>query len=315
MRPDQWSAQPRSRQDDAMTDTELQQSCAILFADIAGSTSLYDRLGDAAAQQMIGVTLGKISVVVAAHNGAIVKSIGDELMCCFENPADALRTSCVIHDTLDRQTDPGGARLAVRIGIHYGPAIRKDNDLFGDAVNVAARVTALAKAQQTLTTAQTVEALAPADRTVTRSLNQTPVKGKAELLALHEVIWRQENLTVLHLSRTQSMGGASNRLVLSYGDRTLAIGGGGAAFTLGREAGCQLQVQSTLASRQHGRIEHRMGKFVFIDHSANGTYISLPDIDNLFLHREELPLFGSGTISCGEKIQDTNRHLIHFACE
>jgi class 3 adenylate cyclase len=299
----------------AMTDNELQHSCTILFADISGSTALYERLGDAAAQQMIGLTLGKISAVVATHHGAIVKSIGDELMCCFESPSDALHASCAIHDSLDQQTDPGGIRLAVRIGIHYGPAIRKDSDLFGDAVNVAARVTALAKAQQTLTTAQTVEALAPADRTLTRSLNQTPVKGKVELLALHEVIWRQENLTVLHLSRTQGMGGASNRLVLRQGDRTLAIGGGGAAFTLGREEGCQLQVQSTLASRQHGKIEHRMGKFVFIDHSANGTYISLPDIDNLFLHREELPLFGSGIISCGEKIQDKNPHLIHFACE
>lgn len=299
----------------AMTDNEIQHRCTILFADISGSTALYERLGDAAAQRTIGYTLEKIGAMVATHHGAIVKSIGDELMCCFENTSDALHASCAIHDTLDQQTDPGGMRLAVRIGIHYGPAIRKDNDLFGDAVNVAARVTALAKAQQTLTTAQTVEALAPADRSMTRSLSQTPVKGKVELLALHEVIWRQENLTVLHLSRTQSMGGASNRLVLRHAGRTLAIGGGGAAFTLGRDVACQLQVQSTLASRQHGKIEHRMGKFVFVDHSANGTYISLPDIDNLFLRREELPLFGSGIISCGEKIQDNNQHLIHFSCE
>ena len=97
--------------------------------------------------------------------------------------------------------------------------------------------------------------------------------------------------------------------------RTQIINGKGEAFVIGRDDGCHLQVFSTLASRQHGKIEHRMGKFVFVDHSANGTYISLPEIDNLFIHREELPLFGSGILCCGEKIRDDNPHLIHFACE
>ncbi len=299
-----------------MTDNKQQHSCTILFADIIGSTSLYERLGDTAAQQLIGLTLGKIGAVVASHRGAIVKSIGDELMCSFDSPSDALHASRAIHDTLDQQTDPGGTRLSMRIGMHFGPAIRKDNDLFGDAVNVAARLASLAKGQQTLTTAQTIEALTPADSAHTRRLDFTPVKGKAEALVLHEVIWHQENLTVLHMNRTSGGGGASERIVLTYREQTRAIRGDGrAAYTLGRDDGCNLQILSTLASRQHGKIEYRLGKFVYVDHSANGTYISLKDIDNLFLHREELPLFGSGVIACGEKIQDGGLHLIHFLCE
>jgi class 3 adenylate cyclase len=292
------------------------QHQTILFADISGSTSLYERLGDTMAQQLIGLRLDKITAVVTAHGGRVVKCIGDELMCAFPAPGDAVRAARAIHDMLEQQTDPGGLRLAVRIGLHHGRVLAKDNDLFGDAVNVAARVTALAKAQQTLTTAQTVETLTPEEATMTRCLDQTPVKGKTEMLKLHEVIWRPDNLTVLHGTRTQSISGLSNKLVLIYQNVTHVLQvGDPVAFTLGRDTACRLPIASTLASRQHGKIEHRHGKFVLVDHSANGTYVSLPDIQNLFLHREELPLFGNGVISCGEKIRDNGPHLIHFSCE
>jgi len=299
-----------------MVNSESPQQYTILFADVAGSTALYERIGDKAAEHLISQCFEKITQMVTARQGKVIKTIGDEIMCSFGNPGDALQCSRAIHDFLEMQTDPGGMRLAMRIGFHYGPAIPKDNDLFGDAVNVAARVTALAKGQQTLTTAQTVAALTPTDAALTRRLDQTPVKGKTELLILHEVIWRPENMTVLHTRRTQSSRASSERIVFSYNGQTRSVQGeNGLAFTIGRDDGCNLQIPSSLASRQHGKIEHRMGKFVFIDHSANGTYVNMQDIKNLFIHREELPLFGSGTISCGEKIQDGGTHLIHFACE
>jgi len=288
----------------------------VLFADVSGSTSLYERLGDTTAQQLIGLRLDKMTAVVTAHGGRVVKCIGDELMCAFTLPGDAVRAARAIHDMLEQQTDPGGLRLAVRIGLHHGRVLPKDNDLFGDAVNVAARVTGLAKAQQTLTTAQTVKALTPDEAVMTRRLDQTPVKGKTEMLELHEVIWRQDNLTVLHGAHTQSTSSLSQRLVLIYQNVTHVLEADDhTSFSLGRDAGCRLPIASTLASRQHGKIEHRLGKFVLVDHSANGTYVSLPDIQNLLLHREELPLFGSGVVSCGEKIRDGAPHLIHFSCE
>jgi adenylate cyclase len=288
----------------------------VLFADISGSTALYEKLGDTAAQQLIGLRLDKIAATVQTHHGRVIKCIGDELMCAFVNPNDAAHCATSIHDMLEQQTNPGGLDLKVRIGMHHGPVLDRDNDLFGDAVNVAARIASLAKAQQTLTTAQTVAALAPAEATMTRRLDQTPVKGKTEMLILHEVIWRPDNLTILATHRTQSLAGQSERLVLTYQGQTRAIRGDHqTSFALGRDAGCHLAIGSTVASRQHAKIQHRHGKFILVDHSANGTYVSLPDIDNLFLHREELPLFGSGVIACGEKIQPDSAHLIRFACE
>lgn len=297
-----------------MTVDGAQDRYAIVFVDISGSTALYEKIGDHAAHARIGTQLQKIGAAVAGHRGTVIKSIGDELMCRFDRPDDAVQASCGIHELMENQTDITGVPLTVRIGLHYGPAILKDGDLFGDAVNVAARVASLAQARQTLTTDATVAALSPAESAMTRILNQTPVKGKQDALVVHEVLWRQENLTVLRSSRMQLLG-AHDRLALTYQGVTKVIEAGGGAFTLGRDIGCSLQIGSTVASRLHGKIEHRTGKFVYTDHSANGTYVRMPDIDNLFVNREQLPLFGVGAIACGEKIGNDATHLIHFACE
>ncbi|HKQ30669.1 MAG TPA: adenylate/guanylate cyclase domain-containing protein [Burkholderiales bacterium] len=285
----------------------------ILFADISGSTTLYEKMGDTLAQYQIGDRLEKIAGVVTTHQGKVIKTIGDEIMCRFETPAEALRASCEIHKLMQCQTDVNGVVLSTRIGIHHGPAILKDNDLFGDAVNVAARVTSLAKARQTLTTETTVAALSADTGLNTRQLDQAHVKGKQEALVLHEVIWEQENLTVLATS--YSSLGAAERIVLRYGETTKVVERNNAGFTIGRDPSCQLQLLSSIASRLHGKIEYRGGKFLYVDNSANGTYVRSPELGELFLRREELPLFGSGIIACGEKINDESPHLIRFSCE
>ncbi len=286
----------------------------ILFADISGSTALYEKIGDTAALAHIGTSLTKIATVVATHGGTVVKTMGDELMCYFTDPAEAIAASCNIHEMMENQTDLHAGPLSVRIGFHTGPALLKDNDLYGDAVNVAARVVALAKSKQTLTTAQTVGVLPKDQISMTRLLNEANVKGKQETLVLHEVIWQAENLTVLRQSRMISAK-TYERLVLNYRGIIRTVDSSTPSFSIGRELDCHLQIASPLASRLHAKLEYRQGRFVLADHSANGTYVSLPDIDNLCLRREPLPLFGAGIISCGEKIREDGAHLIRFACE
>ena len=297
-----------------MTDDNIQSFYVIVFVDISGSTALYEKIGDHAAHAQIDARLQKIAAVIGEHFGVVIKSLGDELMCRFDRPADAVLAACEIHELMERQTDVTGVPLTVRIGLHFGRALLRDNDLFGDAVNVAARVAALAQSQQILATDAFVAALTPDEVAMTRVLHHAPVKGKQEALVLHEVLWRQENLTVLRSSRMQKLG-VQDRLVLTYQKVTRIIEPHTGTFTLGRDIGCSLQISSTVASRMHGKIEHSMGKFVYTDHSANGSYIRMPDIENLFVNREQLPIFGTGVIACGEKIKDESAHLIHFACE
>jgi predicted component of type VI protein secretion system len=67
-------------------------------------------------------------------------------------------------------------------------------------------------------------------------------------------------------------------------------------------------------SRQHARIEYRRGFFVLSDVSTNGTYVTLPSADTVVLHRNELPLRGSGSISLGREPALNTALLIHYQC-
>jgi class 3 adenylate cyclase len=97
---------------------------------------------------------------------------------------------------VNMQESTGGKRLAIRIGLQFGPALEKEDDVFGDSVNVAARLATLAKAGQIITSAGTVEALPPTMRELARNLGKVPVRGKEQEITICEIIWQQgEDLT------------------------------------------------------------------------------------------------------------------------
>jgi class 3 adenylate cyclase len=134
---------------------------AILFADITGSTVLYETLGNALARQMVVHCLSMMSSRLAAHRGTLIKTIGDELMCTFPSAETALRAACDMQDAVE-SGKPGGDRpMYIRIGFNFGEVIREESDVHGDAVNVAARITEVARARQILATQAAVDALPP----------------------------------------------------------------------------------------------------------------------------------------------------------
>jgi hypothetical protein len=117
--------------------TEVQPAtCAVLFADVAGSTRLYETLGDAAALKLVSELLSALRGVATRCGGRVVKNLGDEILCVFPDAAHALRAAC------DMQLAAGG-HCAVRVGLHCGEVLESGGDIFGDTVNTAARVTAL----------------------------------------------------------------------------------------------------------------------------------------------------------------------------
>jgi len=127
-----------------MTKQDLE--CAILFADIAGSTRLYQAIGDERAQASVAACLSRLSDIAAGRDGVLIKTIGDEIMCRFPMADDALIAACEMHESLRDAPIPGDLPISVRIGTHYGPVILDDGDAFGDAVNVSARLRDVAKA-------------------------------------------------------------------------------------------------------------------------------------------------------------------------
>src|SRR5258708_26082590 len=119
---------------------EDSRQTTVLFADVSGSTKLYETAGDAAALTAIGRCIERMRKAAESTGGRVVKTIGDEVMVLFPSPDAAAGAASEMHATIEQLPEVGGTRLGVRIGFHSGPGIQRDNDVFRDTVNMAARL-------------------------------------------------------------------------------------------------------------------------------------------------------------------------------
>lgn len=180
-------------QNRAIYSSQQTRKMAVLFADICGSTALYEQLGNETALNMITGTLNLLKQEVARHKGTLIKTIGDEIMCTFPNALRAAQAARAMHLVVDAKKPGGEHLIAVRIGFHFGDVILKANDVFGDTVNVAARIASITRAQQTMTTQEVIDAL-PADfghKAV--PIARASFRGKQDTLAVYQLVWEPED--------------------------------------------------------------------------------------------------------------------------
>ena len=164
----------------------------ILFTDIAGSTVLNERLGDARWVELLREHNGLIRAQVAAHRGFEVKNQGDGFMLAFGSAVDGLRCAIGIQETLVDQGGDGPV-VAVRIGLHTGEAIKEDDDFFGRHVALAARIGNAAQAGQILASGL-VQALTDSSGEFRFDRGQdVPLKGIDGPQRVHRVLWRPED--------------------------------------------------------------------------------------------------------------------------
>jgi hypothetical protein len=244
--------------------------------------------------------------------GKVIRTTGDGTLCLFETADAALRASRLMQEKTEEQHEPGQPGLGIHIGCHFGPVLEKSGDLYGDAVNLAARVAGLAKVGQIITTEDTVGKLTTALAERTRQLNRAPVKGKQKAVSIFEFLWRDtEDLTALG---TRSESGRAARLVLRYEGREWQFEGPG-EISIGRDGGCDIVVGDRKASRQHASIERRRDKFVLADHSSNGTWVQVSgEAEETVLRREELMLRANGVIGVGHSPADGQGAPVEFTC-
>jgi len=288
---------------------------AILFADVSGSTRLFEILGDSTARVKVSECLDTLAGVTKEHHGTVIKTIGDEIMCTFPTADDAATAACEMHEALieDITEGTGGEQttISIRVGLHYGPAILEGGDVFGDAVNVAARMAAQAKGNQIITSQSTVELLSPMLRASTRFVDRAPIKGKKEEIDIYELIWQEEDVTRMATGLMVEESRPA-RLKVVYDASEVILDKQKSSLVMGRSQTCDLPVNEKLASRQHVRIELRRDKFFIIDQSTNGTHVLIENTDEAFLRREEMPLHGSGQISLGKGFSEGPSEVVRF---
>lgn len=291
--------------------TAQQNNLTILFVDVSDSTRLYESLGDAAAFREVRECLALFEEVAASHKGRVVKTIGDGSMCVFPSADAALMAACEMQARVLQRQALQKHKISIRVGLHHGPVLLDGNDVYGDTVNTASRMAQVAASGQIITTGETVDLLSAAHRSSTRLLDALPVKGKHDAVTVHSVLWQTGSEHTQMPGRIETPPPVADvaRLRLTHAGREIFVT---TSISMGRNATNAITLKDTMASRDHARIERRKDKFVLIDQSSNGTYVSMKSGEEYKLQREEMFLHGSGAISFGHSARDKNAEIVGF---
>ena len=297
----------------------------VLFADLRGSTGIFESLGNSAATHLVTVGIDSLCAVVRAAGGTVVKTLGDGLMASFEDPAAAVRAAIQMYDAL-AQALAGTAQTArsrppppkLQIALARGEVIETGGDCFGDAVNVAARLLDHAGDNEILATAEVTGALAEISRQRFRSLGQLRLRGRIEPVGV--------SLMACHATRT-SPRPRSNRCRAipirkasgSPGSTSAASRAGSLPLLFGRGAQASHCIDDSRVSRLHARIDWQGGTFQLTDLSYNGSFVRFDrDPEIVALRRGRCTLHGSGSIGLGASPSDplapcVRFEIVHFA--
>ena len=289
---------------------------AIVFADISKSTQLFEAYGNLRARNIVTHTLNVLSEVTVDYNGKVVKTIGDEVMCTFDDLEKAVEASIRMPQVILEDPLLVEIGLAIKVGLHHGDVLREEDDVYGDAVNVAARMVQLARPDQIITTRDTVELLPGYQHASMRSLGSVNVRGKQNDIEIFELIWQTDatDLTIMHGQASFVQRPPRAQLILKYSGEDYHLEREATPFLIGRGEKNDLVVRDQSVSRTHASIEYRRGKFVLIDRSTNGTFLQILDEEVVFLHREQMHLRREGIILLGQDGSDSCDHAIHFQC-
>lgn len=290
---------------------------AILFADVVGSTKLYELMGDHKARSTVQRCIALMTRATEANNGTVIKTMGDEVMATFPTVDDAVEAAAAMQRFISEDLDVDDVPVAIRVGFHFGPVMEEEGDIFGGAVHTANRMTTQAKAAQIITTAVAVSRMNPDWQSWTRQIDLATVKGKKDEIALFEVLWQREDNTRMlpTINWSQATDVRQQRLVLRYRNQELIVDQNRPYVSIGRAVDSDLVVKDTLISRLHASIEFVRGKFILFDQSTNGTCVVQSTGEEQFVRRDSLQIVGQGAIGLGRVPQVDSPQAIHFTYE
>ena len=292
---------------------------AVLFADLRGSTALYLKLGNSEAATVVTHSLAMLGQIIARSGGTVVKTLGDGLMAVFDDPEQAVESAAGLHDALDRIAPvPAGLpvhapALKLKVALAWGEIVDVDDDCFGDAVNVAARLLDLAGDNETLATAPLVRNLTSAMQERFRSLDRIHLRGRAEPVAVLRMEGVRFGDTVSTLQMNPLGSALPDGIRVAWQKQERIFSSAQVPLMLGRSPQAQVCVADSRVSRSHAKIEAHGGHFYLTDESYNGSYVQFDhDAQVLSLRRSTCTLHGSGVITLGSPPHDPDATRITF---
>lgn len=289
----------------------------MLFADLRGSTGLYESIGNAEATRLVTQSVTLAARVVDRCGGTVVKTLGDGLMAIFNDSPAAVQAASEMHDALERigSASDHSVRLKLQVALARGEVVEMAGDYFGDAVNVAARLLDHAGDNETLVTSVVLEGLPPKDRADFRSLDRMQLRGRIEPVHVY-LLDTHRNLDS-DTTAYADLGGSTpdpEGIRLSWFDLTRVYSPSNLPVVLGRSPQATYCIDDARVSRTHARIDWHSGSFQLIDLSYNGTFVRFGnnDVEVVSLRRGTCTLHGSGTIGLGASPADAAVPCVKF---
>lgn len=286
---------------------------AILFADISGSSALYKNIGNDQAKTIVDELLESLRKTVLVHHGVLIKTIGDEVMTSFESCDECLRAAVEMQDNFVKVFEEYEIQLS--IGMSFGEVLVENSDVFGEVVNDAAYLTKVAKGGQILITDSVYTQLGTLLAGMVKIFDLVKLKGAVNKSTIYRVYWQGEESshceTRFISAKEVNLQLKSHRLTVKYQDETFHITQDHTPFIIGRDAAnCHLLVEGNQVSREHCHIDFRRGKFVLIDLSTNGCFISSLGKHEFYIRREEYPLIDATQLSLGVSVDQDDSAVI-----
>ena len=297
----------------------------VMFADLTGSTGVFETLGNQAATQTIMALTQWIGRTVQQHGGRVVKTMGDGVLAVF--PAAPGAVGAVVQlqrEHARRQSIRGPAhQMELQIGLDCGAVVMAGGDCYGDAVNVASRLSDLSGARQIWVTDTVVQQVpGPAPGVRFHALGLVPIRGKAQERELFRIEWQEDTSTDMMTlpafipgsAGTQPRPASAGAIGLRYLDVAGTFGAADLPIHMGRAREAEFVIADPRVSRLHARIDWRNNSFVLVDLSSYGTCVRFKGAPTgLKLRRDDCVLHDSGEIALGPDFGDDLVPTIEFA--
>ena len=293
----------------------------IAFVDLTGSVSVFETLGNDRATKAVTKLTQWIGSVGHQNGGTVVKMLGDGVLLSFsKNPMAVEAMTQIQQEHAQRLARwPNRLKLMMQIGMARGQVIQVDGDCFGDAVNVASRLSDLAGPEQILVTDAVIRKLGPRQGVRSRSLGPMRIKGRVEPCEVFRIEWQTEMLSefltlpadLYQLNgRTESVFGG---IELGWLDSSQAFNLTDLPLKIGRVPEADFVVSDPRVSRLHASIDIRSGNYVLEDISSYGTWVRFAGAENaIALRRQECLLHSDGEIAMGAPFTDPSAPTVSF---
>ncbi len=295
----------------------------VVFADLTGSTGVFEVLGNVKATQLVTRLTDWIGKVCTSKNGQVVKNLGDGVLMVFTRTDDALEAVMEMQrsHTERIKTWPENTRMRLKVGMAHGEVIEQDSDFFGDAVNLASRLSDLSGPEQILGSDSVIDQLPSNSPVRFRSLGAMDIRGRNEACMVYQVEWQNDILTEfftvpagLTASPFTKAVPSAGTLKLSWLDVETSFVSTELPIYLGRVAGAHFVVNDPRVSRLHAKISWRAGKFHLEDVSSYGTWVRFAGSSAVIaLRRQESVLLMEGEIALGAPFEDFTVPTVSFS--